>query len=77
MYPENHPGTIVYLDGNTGEITATCDIADVPEAMRFVQTETGWVPVVKVIAFVTDDRRVIREYGPGDVELRSTLQHRV
>jgi hypothetical protein len=68
-----HPGTIVYVDGDTGEET-TEDAAAVPESLRFAETEEGLVPVVRVVARTAGDRRYIREYGPDGELLRSTTQ---
>lgn len=71
-----HPGTITYLDGNTHAVVSVEAVENVPEALRFADTPTGKVPVVKVIATVAGDQRTIREYGPGDQLLRSTVQLR-
>ncbi len=76
MSQPEHPGTIVYVDGNTGEVLSTESADQVPESMRFVDTEAGPIPVLKVVAFTSDEQRIIREYGPDDQELRSTLQLR-
>lgn len=74
MSTPKHPGKIVYLDGNTQKVTTTLDVAQVPEAMRFVKTDKGLVPVVKVVAFTSGNQRIIKEYGPNDAMLRSTIQ---
>lgn len=67
-----HPGQIVYVDGDTGEVTSVRDVARVPESMR----ARGGVPVVKVVATKRGDERTIREYGPDDELLSSTVQRR-
>lgn len=69
-----HPGKITYIDGNTNKVVSTDDVAKVPESLRFADTPAGRVPVVKVIATVAGDQRTIREYGPKDELLRSTVQ---
>lgn len=71
-----HPGQITYLDGNTGDVVAVSDVQEVPESMRFVETESGLVPVVKVVATIVENERLIQEYGPDDEILRSTKQVR-
>lgn len=72
----HHPGTIVFVDGNTDRVVATDRVEDVPPQMRFVETPAGLVPVVRVVAFTAGDERTIREYGPAGQLLRSTLQRR-
>jgi hypothetical protein len=67
-----HPGTIVYVDGITHEEERR-PVGDVPESMRFRPTPHGMVPVVKVVRYVDGDKRYIREYGPGDELLVSTM----
>jgi len=69
-----HPGAVEYVDGNTGQVTRTSKIDEVPEGLRFAPTESGLVPVVRVVAHVTGNERTIREYGPGGALLRSTVQ---
>jgi hypothetical protein len=68
-----HPGTIVYVDGDTNETTEE-DIANVPESLRFADTDAGPVPVVRVVARTAGNQRYIREYGPKGELLRSTVQ---
>jgi hypothetical protein len=74
MTAGDHPGFISYVDGNSGKTLSTKPISTVPEHLRFADTPNGKVPVVKVVATVAGDQRTIREYGPGDVLLRSTVQ---
>lgn len=69
-----HPGKIVYMDGNTQQVTTTLDVASVPEGLRFIETDKGPVPVVKVVAFTSGNQRIVKEYGPNDAMLRSTIQ---
>ena len=71
-----HPGSIVYIDGDTSEVVAERKACDVPEHMRFVQAKEGAVPVVRVISSTLGDRRTIREFGPNGELLRSTVQLR-
>lgn len=74
MATAEHPGTVTYVDGDTDRITATKAVADVPEAMRFVDTPAGRVPVVRVVMTAGGGARTIVEYGPDDQVLRSTRQ---
>lgn len=74
MTTPTHPGKVVYLDGNTNKVTTTLDVSQVPEGLRFVDTDKGKVPVVKVVAFTSGNQRIIKEYGPNDAMLRSTVQ---
>lgn len=75
MSKPRHPGFIVYVDGDTKEESRE-PISAVPESLRFAETEDGEVPVVKVVSFLEGNRRIIREYGPNDQFLRSTVQIR-
>ena len=72
----NHPGKIVFIDGNTGKIVSEDDASTVPESIRFANTPNGKVPVVKVVSLVEGDQRSIKEYGPSGELLRTTLQRR-
>jgi hypothetical protein len=69
----DHPGTIVFVDGDTNEETEE-QAVDVPESIRFAETPEGLVPVVRVVARTAGTRRIIREYGPNGELLRSTVQ---
>lgn len=69
-----HPGTVEYVDGNTGKVTRTAKVDEVPESLRFAPTDQGPVPVVRVVAHVHGNERTIREYGPDGALLRSTVQ---
>lgn len=71
-----HPGTITFVDGHTDRVVSTEDASTLPNAVRFANTRKGLVPVVRVVAFVQDDRRFIREYGPKGELLRATEQRR-
>jgi hypothetical protein len=75
--PPPHPGRVTYLNGNTGEVVSEKPVAEVPEHLRFAPDETGaLVPVVKVVATVAGAQRSMREYGPDDQLLRTTLQRK-
>ena len=72
--PPKHPGTIVYVNGDTGE-ESTSPISEVPEDFRFAPDKDGQlVPIVRVVARVAGDQRTIHELGPGGEILRSTVQ---
>jgi hypothetical protein len=68
-----HPGTIVFVEG---EQETERPASEVPESIRFARTKTGWVPVVKVVAYTEGDRRIIREFAPDGTVVRSTVQVR-
>jgi hypothetical protein len=74
--PPQHPGTIVYVDADTGEERIS-PISEVPEAFRFAPGQDGrMVPIVRVVARVAGDQRTIQELGPEGEILRSTVQIR-
>ena len=71
-----HPGSITYVDGNSDTIVTECPVSEVPESGRFVDTDHGPVPVVRVVATTAGDQRYVREYGPKGELLRTTVQVR-
>jgi len=72
--PPKHPGTITYVDGNTGE-ESTSPISEVPEELRFAPDQDGnLVPIVRVVARTAGNQRTIHELGPDGQLLRSTVQ---
>jgi hypothetical protein len=74
-----HPGRIVYLDGNTGDVVSEEPADQVPDEFRFAPDEDGaLIPILKVVATVSADGRTreIFEFGPDDALLRTTLQRR-
>jgi hypothetical protein len=72
-----HPGSIVYVDGNTSQVIATKKPSEVPEDLRFAPGPDGTkIPIVRVVATVAGDQRTIREYGPEGQVLRSTIQRK-
>ncbi len=68
-----HPGTVVFVDGSTGEVTQEKRAEDVPESIRFATLDGRLIPVVRVVAFSEPDRRILREYGPDGQLLRSSV----
>jgi hypothetical protein len=74
MNAKAHPGTIVFIDGDTSEVIDTMSAAGLPDTMKFEETPEGTVPIVKVVAFTGGDIRRILEYGPQDQLLRATTQ---
>jgi hypothetical protein len=74
MNKPEHPGKIIYIDGNSNEVLREQNIEDVPESLHYVQTDKGLVPVVKVVATTYENRRFIRQYGPDDEFLSETVQ---
>jgi hypothetical protein len=73
MKKNRHPGTILFVDGRTQRVTFRVDAAEVPRAVRFAETKQGRVPVVKVVAYPRGNQRIIREYGPADELLRTSV----
>lgn len=71
-----HPGTIVFVDGNTQQVTEEVAASEVPFEIAFVAVAGQYRPVVRVVAFSTPERRVIRQYGPDGELLNSTVQRR-
>ncbi|WNG57590.1 hypothetical protein F0U59_24635 [Archangium gephyra] len=76
MSKPKHPGFIRYFDGKTQQEVRRLEISQVPEPLQYAKTPNGWVPVVKVVAIEEGNQRTLREYGPGDELLRSTVQVR-
>lgn len=73
---EQHPGTITFLDGNTDQIVDEVAASDVPPEVAFVEVDGQLQPVVRVVAFTSDDRRTIHQYGAAGELLNSTIQIR-
>jgi hypothetical protein len=71
----SHPGTITYVDADA-HTEKVRSVADVPDRLRFADTASGKVPVVRVVARIAGGQRFIREYGPNGELLRSTVQRR-
>jgi hypothetical protein len=70
-----HPGTIAFVDGRTGETTEVAPVEEIDPALRFLPGADGRLrPVVRVEITTEGDRRTIRELGPGGEVLRSSLQ---
>ena len=70
-----HPGTIEYVDGATGEVTRVVPAADVPEQIAYAPGPDGEQrPVVRVTILTVGPQREIRQFGPDGEILRSTYQ---
>ena len=69
-----HPGEIIFVDGPSGRILDRKKASELPEAVLFVDTDEGPVPVVKIVMFTVEDRREVHEYGPNDVLLQRSTQ---
>ena len=72
----DHPGKITFVDGNTQEITREADASEVPFSIAFVEVDGCYQPVVQIVAFTSEDRRIIRQYGTNGQLLNSTVQLR-
>lgn len=69
-----HPGKITFIDGAT---TRDEDASTYPDSIRFAEARDGsLVPVVRIVAYTEEERRIIREYGADGSLLRSTVQTR-
>jgi hypothetical protein len=70
-----HPGTVEYVDGATGEVTRTSPAEDVPEQIRYAPGPDGTLrPVVRITVLTVGPRREIRQFGADGELLRSTYQ---
>jgi hypothetical protein len=70
-----HPGTITFIEaGVAGERVFAVDA--VPESVAFAQEGQVRVPVVRVVAEVVGDQRVIKSYGVDGRLLATTYQRR-
>ncbi len=70
----HHPGIITFIDGDTNQITDEMNASEVPDSIKFVKTENGLIPVIKIISTVAGKQRIIRQYGPEGQFLKSTVQ---
>jgi len=57
--PSVHPGTVTFVDEDTG-VTTVDDAATVPDSIKWHDTAAGRVPVIKVVK---------RQMAPGRIEL--------
>lgn len=71
-----HPGKILFVDGDGDKPDHEVDASTVPEGVRFVETPDGLQPVVKVVKTTSGDVRHIRQYGVDGALLNSTVQTR-
>lgn len=76
MDQPSHPGRITFVDGNTQEITREADLSEVPQGIAFVEVDGRIEPVVRIVTFTDEDRRIIRQYGADGSLLLSTVQVR-
>lgn len=70
---DKHPGKITFVNADTGT-SNVLDASAVPEQIRWADTPKGRVPVVRVVASTSGDKRTIQEYGTDGQILRSTVQ---
>ena len=70
-----HPGTVEYVDGASGEVTRRVPAGDVPEAIRYAPGPDGQPqPVARIVVLTVGERREIRQFAPDGTLLRSTYQ---
>lgn len=69
-----HPGKIVYVDGYTDAVTAEFDAEAFPEDLRFIDTDSGPQPLVRIVEYAKDKITEQYLYGPdGDLLMTRTL----
>lgn len=69
-----HPGTVEWVDGATGEVTEVQPVDELPESMRFAPGEDGTLhPVTRIVITELGTQREIRQHGPGGELLRTTF----
>ncbi len=69
-----HPGTVEWVDGATGEVTEVEPAHRLPDALRFAPGPDGVLrPVVRIVISGVGDRREIRQHGPDGELLRTTF----
>jgi hypothetical protein len=72
----NHPGRVTFVDGTTDAVIREADAAELPESIAFVELDGQLHPVVRIVSFVSEDKRIIRQYGVDGELLLSTVQIR-
>jgi uncharacterized protein YndB with AHSA1/START domain len=69
-----HPGTVEWVDGATGEVTKVEPVERLPESLRFAAGPDGEPrPVVRIVVTANGDEREIRQHGPDGELLRTTF----
>ncbi len=76
MSQPEHPGRVVFVDGNTQEVIREADAAELPQSIAFVELEGRLEPVVRIVSFTDESQRIIRQYGADGALLLSTVQIR-
>jgi len=71
----HHPGTIVFAEVGKKEEHVK-QVSEVPESIAFVKVHGVLVPVVRVVADVAGNQRVIKSYGVDGQVLQTTYQQR-
>lgn len=70
-----HPGHVVFAEvGSPRE--KVLPVSEVPESVAFARVGDALVPVVRVVAEVVGDRRVLTSYGVDGQRLGATWQTR-
>ena len=59
-----HPGKIIFVDGATNQVTEEMDASEVPFNIRFVETDKGLVPCVKIVTFEAESTAVYPPVWP-------------
>lgn len=75
MSTPRHPGTIVFAEAGKKEEQVKL-ASEVPESIAFVKEHGVLVPVVRVVADVVGDQRVLTSYGADGRVLQTTYQRR-
>lgn len=70
-----HPGSIVFAEfGSSDEKVVPA--SEVPESVAFVRDGAALVPVVRVVAQVVGDQRVITSFDAAGRRLSATYQRK-
>ena len=70
----NHPGTITFVGG--GEPDRVVPVSEVPAQIAWYGESEEKKPVVRVVATITGNQRIIQSYGVDGSLLTTTYQMR-
>lgn len=72
-----HPGTVEWIDGTSGELLRRDAAADVDEGIRYAPDAEGRPqPVVRIVVTTVGDQREIEQVGQDGTVLMRTYQVR-
>ncbi len=67
-----HPGTITFVE--SGKADEVLSVDAVPESVAFAGEGDAAVPVVRVVAQLAGQKRIIRSYGADGALLNTTYE---